>query len=188
MENCNEEKILVFLSRPNPFLEKHVIFIEKLQNVLGEHGIKTITLQANNYDLTDSLNYLKGMIKQCYGIVIIGFKQIFIENGIKKKGAENNPDFFNPEEENYSGSAITSPFCHIEGTIALLNDLPLLIINEEGVKEEGIIQGGKYCVKTKKFDIENIEKFWEDKIVLQQISVWIGKVVEYYLFLKLKKV
>ncbi|MFR8844254.1 MAG: hypothetical protein ACLVGL_03890 [Waltera sp.] len=77
-----------FLSRPNPFLDSHQYFILKLQEHFENYNIQTVTLQADNYDLTDSINYLKGMIKQCYGIVIIGFKQIFIETGSKKKEVE----------------------------------------------------------------------------------------------------
>lgn len=184
----DNEKILVFLSRPNPFLDNHQYFIEKLQNELDKYNIKTITLQADNYDLTDSLNYLKGMIKKCYGIVIIGFKQLFIENGSKKKGGKENPNYYFPTEIDISGEALTSPFCHIEGTIALLNDLPLLIINESGVREEGIIKGGKFCTKTNKFDLSNIDEFFCNKTVKQQIAVWAGKVTEYYLFLNLKRV
>lgn len=87
-----------------------------------------------------------------------------------------------------SGQALTSPFCHIEGTIGLLNDLPLLVINEEGVREEGIIKGGKFRTKTKQFNLQKIEEFFNDKTVDRQISVWIGKVTNYYLFLNLKKI
>lgn len=183
-----EEKILVFLSRPNPFLDSHQYFIAKLQEQFDKYNIKTITLQADNYDLTDSLNYLKGMIKQCYGIAIIGFKQIFIETGSKKRGGQNNPEFFYSNEIDISGQALTSPFCHIEGTIGLLNDLPLLIINENGVREEGIIKGGKFCTKTQNFDLSSIDSFFDHQTVKQQIAVWVGKVTEYYLFLNLKKV
>lgn len=185
MEN---DKILVFLSRPNPFIDSHQYFIKKLQEEFDKYDIQTITLQADNYDLTDSLNYLKGMIKQCYGIAIIGFKQMFIDKGSKKKGGTVNPNFFYPNEIDISGQALTSPFCHIEGTIGLLNDLPLLIINEEGVREEGIIKGGKFCNKTQKFNLSNLDAFFSDKTVEQQIAVWAGKVIEYYLFLNLKKV
>lgn len=181
------DKILVFLSRANPFVNEQQLFIEKLQEKLDKFDLKTVTLQAENYDLTDLLNYLKGIIKQCYGIVIIGFKQIFIDKGVKKKGGTNNPQFFFPQEIDVSGQAITSPFCHIEGTIGLLNDLPLLIINEEGVREEGIINGGKFSVKTNRFNLQNIEGFFADKTFERQISVWVGKVVDYYLFLNLKK-
>lgn len=184
----SDDKILVFLSRPNPFLNNHAYFIEKLQKEFNKYNIRTVTLQADNYDLTDSLNYLKGIIKQCYGIAVVSFKQIWINNGIKKKGGIENPHYFHAEEINVSGQALTSPFCHIEGTIGLLNDLPLLIINENGVREEGIITGGKYCTKTQNFDLSSIDNFFNAKTIEQQISVWAGKVTEYYLFLNLKKV
>ncbi len=184
----NDEKILVFLSRPNPFVERQQHFLDKLQHKLNSLDIKTVTLQADNYDLTDSLNYLKGIMKQCYGIVIVGFKQIYIEKGSKKKGGVYNSEFFHPQEIDISGQAITSPFCHIEGTIALLNDLPLLIINEDGVREEGIIKGGKFSIKTPRFNLEQIDDFFEDKMVDRQIAVWAGKIIDYYLFLNLKKI
>jgi len=184
----NDNKIKVFLSRPNPFLPNQQEFIDRFREELLKHDIETITLVADDYDLTDSMNYLKGMIKQCYGMVIIGFKQIFIEKGYKKKGGTPNPSFFFPNEIDLSGQALTSPFCHIEGTMGLLNDLPLLIINEEGVREEGIIAGGKFCYKTDRFSLDNIDCFFNQKIIEKQISVWLGKVNENYLFLNLKKV
>lgn len=184
----SSEKILVFLSRPNPFLDSHQYFISKLQQQFDKYNIQTVTLQADNYDLTDSINYLRGMIKQCYGIAIIGFKQMFIEIGSKKKGGKTNPNFYYPNEIDISGQSLTSPFCHIEGTIGLLNDLPLLIINEDGVREEGIINGGKFCTKTNRFNLSSIDAFFNNKTVEQQIAVWAGKVTEYYLFLNLKKV
>ena len=71
--NNNVGKIKVFLSWPNPFLINQQEFIDRFREELLKHDIETITLVANNYDLTDSMNYLKGMIKQCYGMVIIGF-------------------------------------------------------------------------------------------------------------------
>lgn len=184
----NDNNILVFLSRPNPFIDNQKMFLDKLKKRLETFDIKTVTLQADNYDLTDSLNYLKGIMRQCYGIIIIGFQQIFIDKGTKKRGGKQNSIFYYPEERDISGQALTSPFCHIEGTIGLMYDLPLLIINEEGVREEGIITGGKFCTKTKKFNLEFMDKFFKDKTVEHQISVWVGKVLDYYLFLNLKKI
>lgn len=183
-----KNKILVFLSRPNPFLEEQQKFIDKLKVKLQDYNFETITLQADEYDLTDSINYLKGMIKRCYGIIIIGFKQIFIDKGCKKRDGIDNPNFFYPAEIDLSNQAFTSPFCHIEGTIGLLNDLPLLIINEEGVREEGIIKGGRFCVKTAKFNLNDIESFFSNRTFEQQLLIWVGKVTDYYLFLNIKKV
>lgn len=182
-----DKTILVFLSRPNPFLYEQSEFLNRLKEMLLTYGIETITLQADNYDLTDSINYLKGMIKQCYGIIVVGFKQIYIDKGTKKLGAVNNPNFFESVAEDISGQAITSPFCHIEGTIGILNDLPLLIINEMGIREEGILKGGRFSVKVQSFNLSCIDEFFNDSIVKQQISVWVGQVSDNYLFLNLRK-
>lgn len=70
----------------------------------------------------------------------------------------------------------------------MMFDLPLLILNENGIREEGIIKGEKFSIKTKSFSLNKIDDFFNDKTVEQQISVWIGKVTDYYLFLNLKKV
>lgn len=182
------EKIGVFLSRPNPFLDSHQRFLELLQQMLNGYDITTITLQAGDYDLSDSINYLKGMIRRCYGIVVVAFKQIYIESGYKKKEAVNNHQFYCSQEEDISGQALTSPFCHIEGAIGLDNDLPLLILVEDGVREEGIIKGGRFSTKVKPFSLQNMDAFFADTTVRKQISVWAGKVADTFLFLNLNKV
>lgn len=181
------EVIQVFLSRPNPFLLSHQQFLDALQRQLGQSLIKTVTLQADNYDLSDTVGYLKGMIRHCYGIIIVAFKQIFIEKGSKKKGAISNSTFFHSQEEDISGQALTSPFCHIEGAIGLVNDLPLLIFTEKGVREDGIIQGGRFSTKVTPFDLQNIDAFFASQTVQRQIAVWTGQVLNSYLFLNLKK-
>ena len=181
------ERITVFLSRPNPFLKEQELFLEKLQQILDELGVRTITLQADNYDLSDSMNYLKGMIKRCYGIIVVAFRQYYIDQGFKKKGGSENPAFFYPQEIDVSGQALTSPFCQIEGTIGILYDLPLLIMNEKGVREEGILQGGRFCTKTDSFTLTNLEAFFSDETVDRKIQIWAGKVFDNYLFLNLRK-
>ncbi len=181
------KKIQVFLSRPNPFLIEHQAFLDSLQAELDKYDIETITLQADDYDLTDSMNYLKGMIKHCYGIIIVGFKQIFIDVGSKKKGAVKNEKFYKSKEYDFSNTSLTSPFCHIEGPIGIIYDLPILIINEDGITEDGILMGGRYSTKAKKFNIKNVDQYFADPDVQKQLCIWVGKVMEHYLFLDMRK-
>lgn len=181
------DKIFIFLSRPNPFLKEHEIFLDKLKEYIKKYDMETITLQAANYDLTDSLRYLKGMIKQCYGMIIVGFNQYYFEKGYKKRGGKKCEKYFCPEEKDVSKMSLSSPFCQIEGTIGITNDLPILILNQENVIEEGILMGGRYSVKTKQFSLDKIDDFFSDPIVSKQISVWVGKVIDYHLFLTQKR-
>lgn len=113
----NDDRILVFLSRPNPYLDNQQLFIDKLRSKLEESGLETITLQADNYDLTESINYLKGMIRQCYGIIVVGFNQIYIEKGVKKRGAIERPEFFDSKEIDVSGQSLTSPFAILKARL-----------------------------------------------------------------------
>ncbi len=182
-----KERITVFLSRPNPFLIEQEFFLDRLQQMLDKLGIETITLRADCYDLSDSMNYLKGMIKRCYGIIVVAFRQYYIDKGFKKRGGAENPAFFYPQEIDVSGQALTSPFCQIEGTIGILNDLPLLIMNEIGIREEGILQGGRFCTKTDPFALTNIETFFSDDTVCRNIRIWAGEVFDYYLSLNLRQ-
>lgn len=180
--------IPVFLSRPNPYLIEQDLFINRLNTLLKTLNVETITLQADDYDLSDSIEYLKGMIKQCYGIIIIGFGQILIENGKKKPGAVENDSFYFSKEEIIDNTFITSPFCHIEGTIGLIYDLPLLIINEKGIRQEGIISGGRFSVKTIQFNLKEIDAFFANSLFQRQLCVWIGEITKRYLFLQQRKI
>lgn len=187
------DKILIFLSRPNPFIEIQQKFLEQLKKKLSEKTMLPVSLQAANYDLTDSINYISGIIKQCYGIIIVGFKQYFIEKGCKKKGGKlnENYDFYFPEEINVSNQGITSPFCHIEGTIGILNNLPMFILNEKTVREEGVIQGGRFSIKAPGFrltDEKEIVQYFTNEDFKQLFDIWYGKVLELYRFLNLKKI
>ena len=68
-----------------------------------------------------------------------------------------------------------------------MSQMGILIINENGLREEGIMQGGRFCVKTNNFQLSRINSFFSDETVNQQINVWIGKVQEKFLFLNMKK-
>lgn len=181
-------KKIVFLSRPNPFKKEHQLFIDNLKEFLKKYGIETITLQAANYDLSESMEYLSKMIKRCYGIIVVGFAQYFIEKGTKKKGAEKNDGFFESREEIVDMKSITSPFCQIEGTIGLVNNLPMLVMLEKDTRSEGVLAGGRFCTKTDEFILSEQSNFFLSKSIEEQILVWIGEVNRLYLFLESKKV
>ena len=179
--------IPIFLSRPNPFVENHLYFLQMLKQELKRREIKPITLQANNYDISDSLNYLMGMIQRCYGLIIVGFKQIYIESGCKKRNGINDPKkYYYGAERELKNTALTSPYCQIEGTIGLINRLPILIINEQGLFEEGIVVGGRFSSKTKQFDLTDIDAFFVDPLVCHKIDEWADQVHKLYNFLNIK--
>ena len=152
------KKIRVFLSRPNPFTKEQEYFINKLKSTLDDYNIETITLQAKDYSPYESLTVLNEMIKRCYGMVILAFGHTYIQSGVLKKGAIQDENFFESNEQTINGKWITSSFCQIEGAIAISNNIPILIIKQENLRIDGILKEDSKILSVSNFSLENTEQ------------------------------
>lgn len=170
----NNKKIRVFLSRPNPFTKEQQYFIEKLKSTLDKYNIESITLQAKDYSPYESLTVLNEMIKRCYGMVILAFGHTYIQSGILKKGAVENKNFFEAEEQSLDGKWITSSFCQIEGAMAISNNIPILIIKQKNLRIDGILKDDQKIVSVSDFTLENTSQidFFFEKILEKEIYCW----------------
>lgn len=142
----SENKIQVFLSRPNPFTQHQSFFIQEFTKLLKQSGFECVTLQAAEYSPYEVMTSLREMIQRSYGIVVLAFGQTFINEGVRKKDAEINPDFFASKEIHLKNKWITSVYCHIEGILALAFGLPMLTIPQENITKEGILNQGEYSI------------------------------------------
>lgn len=107
--------IPIFLSRPNPFNNEQVYFLDILIKKLNAFQMKNVTLEAKDYNPYESLTCLSELIKRCYGMVIVAFGQYYIDQGTSKKGAISKQSFFDSYETKIDHLWGTSPFCQIEG-------------------------------------------------------------------------
>ena len=168
------KSIRVFLSRPNPFTENQKYFIEFLKKELLKQDIETITLVAKDYSPYESLTILNEMIKRSYGMIILAFGHTFIENGTYKKGAENNIEFFEANEEPVIGKWITSSFCQIEGAMAISNNIPIMVIKQENLKIDGILKRDKKISSAPDFSLcskEDIDYYIQNNL-RTEIKKW----------------
>lgn len=170
-------KIRVFLSRPNPFTEEQAYLIKQIKLFLLENNIETITLQAKDYSTYESLTVLNKMIKKCYGMIILAFGHTYIQYGEEKQGAIKNSDFFESEEKQLENVWITSVFCHIEGSIAVSNAIPVLILKQINLKKEGIIKDDNNIYMAQDFNVdskESINKYIKN-FKGEEVNLWIEK-------------
>lgn len=182
-----DNKIRVFLSRPNPFTEIQQFFIEKLFEFLNNKDFECVTLQAAEYSPYEVMISLKEMIQRSYGIVILAFGQTFITEGIRKKDAENNPDFFSSKEIYLKNKWITSVYCHIEGILALSLGLPILTIPQEKLVIEGILKHGEYSITTPEVTLnskEDIISYLNSNAFLNSFQEWEQLIKKKYQFIK----
>lgn len=147
--------IPVFISRPNPFTFEQAYFLDQIINVLNTSDFQNITLEAADYNPYESLTCMNELIKRCYGMLIIAFGQYYIASGTSKKGAIHNPSFFDSQELDLASAWITSPFCHIEGALGFNNQIPILIIEQRGIKIEGILKQGTHALIGPQFNLDS---------------------------------
>ncbi|HJG03939.1 hypothetical protein [Ligilactobacillus salivarius] len=171
-------KIRIFLSRPNPFTDNQMYFIKKLKSVLNNLEIETITLQAKDYSPYESLTTLNEMIKRCYGMIILAFGHTYIRHGVLKLGSVERENFFASKEEHICDQWITSPFCQIEGAMAISNNIPIFIIKQENLKSDGILKEDGKISSVSNFSLESTEKidYFFEFVLIKKIYPWYNTV------------
>ena len=79
-----------------------------------------------NYPDIAPIPKVRKVIEKCHGVIIPGFKQIYISNGISKKRAAR--------ESKLKNYFLPTPWNDIEAGMAFMRDLPILIICEKGIE------------------------------------------------------
>lgn len=111
--------------------------------------------------------------KHCSGGIILGFEQIFVEKGIRKRNTN--------EEKQITSSnpiLIPTPWNHLEAGILFGLKLPLLIFKEDGI-EGGVFDYGITDVFVHKMPTAKINKAKYEE--LKQVFLkWQGEVSRIY--------
>ena len=126
------------------------------------------------------------MIKKCYGMLIIAFGQYYINSGISKKDAIQDVHFFDSIEKKLTNTWVTSPFCHIEGALGFHHKLPILIIEQEHIKIEGILKNGSHAIKGPQFSLKSntvIKQYCNSYSLNEAVSLWLKEIKIRYNFI-----
>lgn len=142
-------KIPVFVSFPNPHTKEQLLFIQQLKNMLIEKDLEPRTLGISDYDLDAPLRAIRRLMMESYGIIGIAFKRTLIKEGVFKAYANIEGITPQPITEKW----ITSPFCQIEPAMAFQMGLPIMLLREKDVIEDGIFEKGVLGAYLPQFDI-----------------------------------
>jgi hypothetical protein len=131
-------KISVFLSYPKPCMARQAEFIDKLCSYLDSRGFAPRTLGVTEYDMDAPLKAIRRLMLESNGLITIAFRRTFVETG------ERN---YRTDIDKMSSSSIdkrwlTSPWAQIEPAMAYQLGLPILILRETDVLEEGLLEPG----------------------------------------------
>ncbi len=135
----------IFLSYPKPINDLQVNFIEGFESFLIKNRLIPRTLGVSDYDTEAPLTAIRRLINESNGLITIAFKRTLIEKGKFKPDSDS--------ESVINNKWITSPFCHIEPAMAYQVGLPVLILREEGVIDDGILEKGVLGLYMPSFDL-----------------------------------
>ncbi len=160
----------VFVSMPGPFNDAQKTFAKGLDEELTEkYNLEPKTLGANAWSTDEPLTAIRRLMLESNGLISVAFRRSYIETGKSKPGAEG--------EKSLDGRWMTSPWPHIEVAMGFQIGLPILILREKGVIDEGVLELGVSGTYLPEFDLEGDARgYFESQEFRQLITQWSGQV------------
>jgi hypothetical protein len=143
-------KISIFLSYPKPYLTQQQSFVEKIREQLQERGFAPRTLGVTDYDMDAPLKAIRRLMLESNGLITIAFRRTFVEKGT----ARFRTDLDELKPTSIDETWLTTAWAHIEPAMAYQIGLPILILREKGVLEDGILEKGIVGLYLPEFDLE----------------------------------
>jgi hypothetical protein len=123
----------IFISMGTPYAPKYVEFRAALERFFRDDcDADPRILGVNEYPSGNPLQKIHDVMRTCHGVVIVAYERKYIGSGTEKRTA---PAPIALDQRTY-----TTPWNHIESALAYSLDLPIYIICENGLTEEGLIE------------------------------------------------
>ena len=158
-------KIPVFVSCPTELNPQQEAYNRRIDEMMERFGLERKALGRTDYPLEYPLKEVYALAKHCAGGLILGFEQVYVEHGMRKRGLKNDA---------VSGLCIPTPWNHLEAGILYSLGLPLLIIKEDG------ITGGVFDKGSSGFFVHSFELLDAEANTRQVFTKWVSKVNENY--------
>jgi hypothetical protein len=123
----------VFMSMGTPYRPEQFAFHERLVALLkDECDVDPGILKVHEYPSGNGLDKIRKVMSTCDGVLIVAYERSYIARGIERRRGE--------KERAISNAKYTTPWNHIESAMAYSLNLPIHIIAESGLVEEGLIE------------------------------------------------
>lgn len=128
-------KIPVFVSCPTDLSTEQEKKRKVIIDILNELQLEPRALGRGDYPKDYPLKEVYIIAKHCAGGIILGFEQLYVETGIRKRNIEGK------EKKLGAAISIPTPWNNLEAGILFGLKLPLLIFKEEHI-EGGVFDYG----------------------------------------------
>ena len=115
-------------------------FVKAIEDRLRTEGLNPQTVGRTYFTADSPFIGINKLMDTCQGVVVIALERINIEVGTDKRGGIS--------EKPLTSVKIATPWNHIEAALGYAKKLPLLVIVEEGLRQDGLLENafGWYVV------------------------------------------
>jgi hypothetical protein len=123
-------KVFVSVGRTStPEQEQHV---ERIFGLLRTQGLDPCCVGRTSFSSKSPLTQIRDEMKTCSGVVIIAFERLLIDSGTERRGS--------PDAVKLVDQKLPTVWNQIEAAMAYVQDKPLLVLVERGLRLEGLLE------------------------------------------------
>lgn len=123
--------ISVFVSVGKTSSREQELFVSGIETNLEKNGLRPRTVGRSESSSRQPLRAIHRLMDRCAGALVVALPRVMIEKAIERRGEETTM---------LSGTALATPWNQIEAAIAYSKGIPLLVIKEGRVREEGLLE------------------------------------------------
>lgn len=124
----------VFVSVGSTANPAHESFVRAVEDRLRAEGLTPLTVGRNYFTSDSPFIGVNKLMDDCRGAVVIALERIHVDSATEKRGS--------PAEGKLQDVKLATPWNQIEATLAYSRKLPLLVLVEKGVRQDGLLEQG----------------------------------------------
>ena len=169
-------RIPIFLSYPRPHQKTQAKFLDAMKkDLLNKTNLYPRTLGVTDFYQEPPLIAISKIMSECCGLLIVALKQTLIVRGEFRANGDNDLESFSIENK-----WITSPFCHVEPAMALQISLPVFILRDKDVIQDGVLDNGVVGAYISKVDLSSsANDYFQSQEWNQLLEKWAAQVREF---------
>jgi hypothetical protein len=118
----------VFISMGFPYTESQKGFLDALIELLRSCDIEPRAMNKIDYPTGSPLKDISRVLRECHGAIVVAFERTYFESGLEK------------QQTPLKSVRYATPWNQIEASLAFGLGIPLFVLMEPGLREEGLLE------------------------------------------------
>lgn len=118
----------VFVSMGSPYTEPQKAFLDALIELLRSCDIEPRVMNRTDYPTGSPLKDISRVMRECHGVIVVAFERTYFESGLEKQRTA------------LGAVRYTTPWNQIEASLAFALGIPMIVLMEPGLREEGLLE------------------------------------------------